>query len=142
MSWVFVPPEASQTFFTPPSPPNMEVVHWPAAKTVRAFDLGFFSKAPMPGNLVSDVVVKPIIRPQILKLGNTQIGAETAEGFSRLPMVWKPKNVVYKGTKPKAMAKPIKKDMSLPLKRGIYALETATCSETVGVAKPSQKNVK
>ncbi len=96
----------------------------------------------MPGNLVSDVMVKPIIRPQILKLGNTQIGAETAEEFSRLPMVWKPKNAVYKGAKPKAMAKPIKKDMSLPLKRGIYALEAAICSETVGVAKPSQKNVK
>ena len=33
-------------FFTPPSPPNMEVVHWPVAKTVRAFDLGFFQEAP------------------------------------------------------------------------------------------------
>ena len=118
--------------------------------------MGFFSKAPMPAPLVTDVVAKQIIRPKILKLGiGSQQDFQDVESEiagidshlptrlpSRLPMAWTSKYIVFKGAKPKAAAKPIKKDMPLPLKsRGIYAQETAMRSGTSAVAKPSQKQV-
>ena len=129
-----------------------QIQDWPKAKTIRDLSMGFLSTPP------KTVEVKPIIRPNIIKLGKfvqkeefEDVLVEDLEGvktakFPAFAKLNKVANVPIKATKPKALAKPIKKDISLPLKqqRGIYALETAFCSDSSEVRspKPSQKRVR
>lgn len=142
MPGVFVPPPMHAT-----NAVGME--DGPKATTIRDLRMGFLTRP------AQTVEIKPLIRPDIMKLGKcldqekleevlVEESAKYRSSKHGLPAFAMLNKVAVKATKPKALAKPIKKDICLPLKpqRGIYVrLGTAFCSDSLEVKtpKPSRK---